>query len=172
MGIKIDLAGKRVGRLTVLWRGSQDQNKRFKWVCKCDCGNLKELHGRHLKNEKVKTCGCGIGIERHKPFLGKTGPLHPKWKGGQHVTQDGYIMRYVAPGKYVFEHRLVAGVKNSKEVVHHKNHDKQDNRPENLQVMDRSEHAKEHGLGVTCGSGNREAARYIEREIQKRKANG
>ena len=32
----------------------------------------------------------------------------------------------------------------SDEIVHHKNHDKRDNRPENLEVMSRQEHIAEH----------------------------
>lgn len=50
---------------------------------------------------------------------------------------------------YVAEHRLVAAEKlgrplTSDEHVHHINHDRLDNRPENLMVVSRSEHLKEH----------------------------
>jgi len=156
MGKRVDLAGKRIGHLVVLRRGSQDRWKRFKWLCRCDCGAEKEIHGRHLSNGVVKTCGCGMGREYAKPALGMTGPLHPKWKGGRYITNDGYVMVYQGPGQYVFEHRLVAQVSDPSLVVHHQNHDKTDNRACNLAPMTRSEHAKEHSLGAAVGNGRRD----------------
>lgn len=27
-------------------------------VCKCDCGNIKEIVGQDLKDGKTKSCGC------------------------------------------------------------------------------------------------------------------
>ena len=52
---------------------------------------------------------------------------------------------------YVLLHRLIAEntlgrILQEDEIVHHINHDKYDNRPENLQVMSSSEHGKLHGL--------------------------
>jgi ferredoxin-like protein FixX len=78
------------------------------------------------------------------------------WKGGRtQWGEDGYVSITVAPKVHQSEHRLVMeqhlGRKlRSDEVVHHINHDKQDNRIENLQVMSRSEHGKLHpGIPLT-----------------------
>jgi len=63
------------------------------------------------------------------------------------TTIDGYVLlRWkVGPGEYVEcrEHRLVAGLPVGK-VVHHRNGDPADNRPENLEVLDSSEHSSRH----------------------------
>lgn len=67
---RIDLTGKRFGRLTVLKRCGTytypSGNKRSKWLCKCDCGNICEVKSNSLKSGK-KSCGC-LEAENHKRF--------------------------------------------------------------------------------------------------------
>lgn len=40
-----DLTGKKFGKLVVLRAGSRASNGAIKWVCKCDCGRIKEIRG-------------------------------------------------------------------------------------------------------------------------------
>lgn len=55
----IDLTGQRFGRWTVLKKAPPRQSGigAF-WVCKCDCGNTKEVLGASLKKGDTKSCGC------------------------------------------------------------------------------------------------------------------
>lgn len=52
-----DLVGRRFGRLSVLQRCETDDRKR-RWTCLCDCGNVKVVQERHLKQGHTKSCGC------------------------------------------------------------------------------------------------------------------
>lgn len=59
MGKKVDLTGRKFGRLTVL----EDTGKRNKkgsifWKCKCDCGNTLNVDSSSLIQKNTKSCGC------------------------------------------------------------------------------------------------------------------
>lgn len=65
------------------------------------------------------------------------------------VKADGHPMAWVQNKKYALEHRLVASQMlgrplGSKEVVHHINGNRADNRPENLMVCSQAEHMRAH----------------------------
>lgn len=59
---KINLIGKRFGRLVVLERAESVVNKsgkiRGRWLCKCDCGNTKIILTDSLTGGNTKSCGC------------------------------------------------------------------------------------------------------------------
>lgn len=75
-----------------------------------------------------------------------TGQENPRWKGGRYRQGQGYVLVLV-PGHphadrhgYVREHRLVMEQTLGRylrpgEVVHHRNHVRDDNRPENLELF-------------------------------------
>lgn len=60
--IHIEKSGTRYGRLVVLYdigmQKTKCGNKRHFVLCKCDCGNIKEINLFDLKNKKITSCGC------------------------------------------------------------------------------------------------------------------
>lgn len=85
---------------------------------------------------------------------------NPNWKGGRSVASNGYVLVKVGTGHhladvrgYAYEHRLVAEQKLGRrllpgEIPHHVNGDRQDNRPENLEVVASiAEHGVHHRRG-------------------------
>lgn len=58
----IDLTGYKFGRLTVLKIGEPrfqpNGTRRTMWVCKCECGTVKEFEGKSLRSGKTTSCGC------------------------------------------------------------------------------------------------------------------
>ena len=54
-----DLTGQRFGKLTVIKKSfNRSPSGKLKWLCKCDCGNIKEFIGEDLYQNKISSCGC------------------------------------------------------------------------------------------------------------------
>lgn len=113
------------------------------------------------KIEKYGPSAAGVNMSgRHGNHA--CGPRTARWSGARRVTDHGYVAVRVAldhphgwgpPGlkrfRYAYEHHVVIMALLGRslgpdETVHHKNGDRADNRPENLEVLTRSEHAVEH----------------------------
>lgn len=58
----VDLTGQSFGRLTVIRKGNGRYTKggqyKTTWICKCACGNEKEIDAQKLKKGKTVSCGC------------------------------------------------------------------------------------------------------------------
>lgn len=94
---------------------------------------------------------------------GLKGENAPNWRGGTSIARNGYRQIRI-DGKRYYEHRLIMerylGRKLMKdEQVHHKNHNRLDNRIDNLEVLNAKQHASYHSnvmwgnltKGVDCG---------------------
>jgi hypothetical protein len=113
------------------------------------------------------------GIELRKPGFQK-GSKHHAWVGGRHIGEDGYVRVWLSAddllvamaqrhgsctGGYALEHRVVMAKKLGRllledETVHHKDGDRKNNDPDNLQLRQ-----GKHGKGgvfrcCDCGSHN------------------
>lgn len=58
MGKKLDLKGKRFGRLVVLEGAGLNKHQKTLWKCRCDCGNIDTFVGGSLQSGNTKSCGC------------------------------------------------------------------------------------------------------------------
>jgi len=122
----------------------------------------KEFKVEGWRKDKAKYCSykCYWESMKGKRFVGDRielkGKDHPGWKGGRISRKNGYI--YIKchshPSKvyrnYVAEHRLVmekhiGRYLDPKEVVHHENEIRDDNRIENLKLFKNNrEHMRYH----------------------------
>lgn len=82
-----DLTGKRFGRWTVLGETvikiKPDGHHRRYWVCRCDCGTVREVYQRALKNGKTVSCGCykaEVASQRRKHGLHNS-RIYKIWNG-------------------------------------------------------------------------------------------
>lgn len=55
---KIDMIGKRFGRLTVIRENGRAKNGALMYLCECDCGNFVTVRGLSLRKGDCKSCGC------------------------------------------------------------------------------------------------------------------
>jgi len=57
-GKKMNLSGRRFGRLTVLEEAGRNKWNRVLWKCLCSCGTIKVVNGNNLRIGDTKSCGC------------------------------------------------------------------------------------------------------------------
>lgn len=117
---------------------------------------------RYRARKHAERYGEGAGDQRGRHGNHARGDASGKWAGARLITSQGYIAVRVDPEhphawgppglvgfKYAYEHVLVAMAKlgrplGREEVAHHVNGKRDDNRPENINVLTRSLHAVEH----------------------------
>lgn len=161
-----DLTGKQFGRLKVIKHlgrvsiGSGNQYSQL-WECKCECGNSCKANSRDLKSSNTKSCGCiqgetlrlnnlneydlsgdyGVGFYADGStfmFDLEDFPLIKDYTW--HRSGSGYAMT-THQTETIRMHRLLLGLSNhtKSEEVDHKNHDRSDNRKQNLRVCTHQE---------------------------------
>lgn len=71
MTAKLNLIGKRFGKLVVKSESNELKARGSQWLCACDCGNEKSVVGYSLTRGDTKSCGC-LAVqktkERHRKY--------------------------------------------------------------------------------------------------------
>jgi hypothetical protein len=57
---RMDLMGRRAGKLLVIADGGRDKHNKFMWICRCDCGKIKNVLATVLATGRIKSCGCAM----------------------------------------------------------------------------------------------------------------
>lgn len=52
----LDITGRVFGKLTVIKR--VNNSRPFYWLCKCECGTVREVNQRYLVKGDTTSCGC------------------------------------------------------------------------------------------------------------------
>ena len=55
---KVEMIGKKFGLLEVVNNGGKDDKGHLMYECLCECGNIKKIHGTHLRSGRTVSCGC------------------------------------------------------------------------------------------------------------------
>jgi len=58
MGKKLNLIGKKFGRLLVVRKKGITRFREILWKCQCDCGNTSVVLARSLVSGNTRSCGC------------------------------------------------------------------------------------------------------------------
>lgn len=127
------------------------------------CGYCKSIRPIQAPTGRIRHNFTGLCKNCVNKYISKSGSKHHNWKGGKLVSKDGYIYLHISlipedehvlvrpmlnNADYVLEHRLIMARQinrslHVKEIVHHMNGVKNDNRPENLMLCSNSSHKKE-----------------------------
>lgn len=75
---KLDLKGKKFGRLTTIEECGKDDRKQILWLCECECGNKIKTTAYRLNKGKTRSCGCLMSDinKKQAKILGENNKTH------------------------------------------------------------------------------------------------
>ena len=117
------------------------------------CGASFSIYPSRLKRKvKFRFCSCKCATTFRN--LTNYGIYSGRYTDATNIDRDGYIRKWCPLRKrFIGEHRLVVErhlgrLLSTKEIVHHKDHNRTNNNIENLEVMNHTKHASLHKQGL------------------------
>ena len=85
-GLKLDLTGKKFGKWTVLKEAPRKtKSSHTRWICRCECGTVREVDGGHLTQHTSISCGCS---RKEVGAIDLTGRKFGRWTVVERVGKD------------------------------------------------------------------------------------
>lgn len=88
-----NLTGMTFNRLYVIKRVSNDKSGRARWLCRCKCGTIKTVLGKHLLSHKIQSCGC-LQRERTTKHNKCHTRLYSIWRGMKDRCYNSNVLEY------------------------------------------------------------------------------
>lgn len=178
-----DMKDLRFDRLFVIERGDTTRDNQVRWVCKCDCGTIKQIRGPELRKGKTRSCGClNKEINSKRSIGNKFGSIHNLSYHPLRYIRKSMIHRCYNENNPYFKNYGGRGItvceewKNSLPIFYEwainngwvkgLSIDRQDNNkcynPENCQWITVSENSRKNCiLGKEVGKGRKKISNYI-----------
>lgn len=99
---KLELAGKRFGRLLVIkyFGTGKKKGDRPRWVCLCDCGKEKVIGRSNLRSGSAVSCGCFAREQAAQRLRTHGGSKDPLWQPWNSMMKRCYKTLYHDYGRY------------------------------------------------------------------------
>lgn len=175
---KLDLTGQRFGRLVAIKPAEIQKHRNTYWLCRCDCGNEKEVYIGSLKRGTTQSCGClhreqisqlSKSLKSYNEYEVVGNTVYVKMIHGHTMICDlddwerlkdikwsrnsgGYASGANAENKIVIFHKQVMG-ENGEYIVDHINRNRLDNRKCNLRFATYAQNTWNKGMVKTNTSG-------------------
>jgi Recombination endonuclease VII len=94
-GPRLQLTGKRFGKLIAVEPCGRDKRQRVLWLCQCDCGNKCQVQSTNLANGHTQSCGCLVGQHSRstEESIARRNAAIAKWHKTHRAENKIYLRR-------------------------------------------------------------------------------